>query len=97
MLKLLNARRKHLRRSAKRSHPISSIGENYDHAIDTRKTLIKSRRVLPDEAPSSPTKGLYDREAASSPVAPNRKRKREEPEIDIADKVSGIHGGAANL
>jgi hypothetical protein len=56
MLKSLSARRKHLRRSAKRSHPVSSIGERYNHAADI-ESLMKAdessqmkRRRVPQKA-----------------------------------------------
>jgi hypothetical protein len=44
---------------------------------------------------SSPVKNVHEQEAPSSPVAPLRKRKREEPEIDIADKVIQLLLGMA--
>jgi hypothetical protein len=43
--------------------------------------------VLPADGASSPIKGAHDQEPASSPVVPTRKRKREEQEVDIADRV----------
>jgi hypothetical protein len=55
-----------------------------------------NRKQIGDDMGSSPVKNVHDQEAPSSPVAPLRKRKREEPEIDIADKVIQLLSEMAN-
>ncbi|PVF95198.1 P-loop containing nucleoside triphosphate hydrolase protein [Serendipita vermifera] len=62
------------------------------HAQATEETTkptvasIFTRKEIANDTGSSPVKNVHDQEAPSSPPMPARKRKREEPEIDIADK-----------
>lgn len=64
---------------------VSSTG-NLD-LLDLNICSSGSRKVLPADGASSPIKAAHDQDPTSSPVVPTRKRKREEQEIDIADRV----------
>lgn len=65
---------------------IEKQAEAFEEIAKPSTSSFFSKRTLPAEGASSPMKGAHELEPASSPVVPTRKRKREEQEIDIADK-----------